>query len=332
MLFRAAGVMPGGRPVSYAPNRAALHPTDPPDRHASPDSIAGLPPGAARRCGSTLALREPAIGQYRYCLFGTPTTRELAHGSRRSRAPETILPERLSRHPHLFRFAAEPPLLLPAAPMAPPRNAETILAGLGLRSRSRPLSSAASAAPPRQHPSRLCDSPGSITMELQTFLPSARRQKNGDFRSRSTHLWAPHPFDAIRRGGPCQPAALTITRAATATCCWGRCDPRREAARRSQAQRLTALCFAAIARWCCAAEYARPRLNSLNSRAGRRSRLEQRDEVTALLHPPSRIVRGHDFGADGRVGGIFSITSAIDSRAVVGRRRPHLSDRYSWAG
>jgi len=325
-----------------------------PDRHASTDFESLAVPTWR---GSTVVFDSVAdfekrgdASQYRYGLFGTPTTRELAQRiAAIEGASQTILVPSGLAAIALTYFAycsAGSHALLPAGAYGPNREiADGMLDGLGIEVEAYdPLVGGGISALIRGNTHLIwCESPGSITMEVQDVpaICVAAKQRGVPVAIDNTY-GAGVLFDAFGAGVDISLQALTKYQGGHSDLLMGSistCEER-HARKIRKTQRLTGL---GVSPDDCSLVLRG--LKSLDVRLKRFEEstlavarwLEQREEVTALLHPAFPDCPGHEYWKRDYNGSasIFSIIFGSWSRAQVVRFVDSLElfkIGYSWGG
>jgi cystathionine beta-lyase len=325
-----------------------------PDRHASTDFESLAVPTFR---GSTVLFDNVADfdnrsdpEQYRYGLAGTPTSRELTQRiAAIEGAHETVLVPSGLAAIALTYFAyctAGGHALLPASAYGPNREiAEGMLDGLGIEVEIYdPLIGAGIAALLRDNTQLIwCESPGSITMELQDVpaICSAAKQRGVPVAIDNTY-GAGLLFDAFAAGVDASIQALTKYQAGHSDVLMGSISTLEEKHARKfrKALRLTGMGVSPddcslVLRGLKTLDVRLKRFEESTLAVARW--LEQRAEVTALLHPAFPDCPGHEYWKRDYSGSasIFSIIFGNWSREQVVRFVDSLElfgIGYSWGG
>jgi len=325
-----------------------------PDRHASTDFDSLAVPTWR---GSTVLFDNVADfdnrsdpEQYRYGLAGTPTSRELAlRIAAIEGAHETVLVPSGLAAIALTYFAyctAGGHALLPASAYGPNREiAEGMLDGLGIEVEIYdPLIGAGIAALLRDNTQLIwCESPGSITMEMQDVpaICAAARARGVPVAIDNTY-GAGLLFDAFGAGADASIQALTKYQAGHSDVLMGSISTREEKHARKfrKALRLTGMGVSPddcslVLRGLKTLDLRLKRFEESTLAVARW--LEQRDEVTALLHPAFPDCPGHEYWKRDYRGSasIFSLIFGNWSREQVVRFVDSLElfgIGYSWGG
>ena len=289
-------------------------------------------------------------GQYRYGLFGTPTTRELAQRiAAIEAARETILVPSGLAAIALTYFAycsAGSHALLPDSAYGPNREiADEMLEGLGVEvDVYDPLIGDGIAALIRDNTHLIwCESPGSITMEVQDVpaICAAAKQRDVPVAIDNTY-GAGVLFDAFGAGVDVSVQALTKYQAGHSDLLMGSISTREEKHARKirKAHRLIGM---GVSPDDCSLVLRGLKTFDLRLKRFEESALavarwlEQREEVTALLHPAFPDCPGHEFWKRDYRGSasIFSIIFGNWTREQVVRFVDSLKlfkIGYSWGG
>jgi len=288
--------------------------------------------------------------QYRYGLAGTPTSRELAlRIAAIEGAHETVLVPSGLAAIALTYFAyctAGGHALLPASAYGPNVEiAEGMLAGLGIEVETYdPLIGSGIASMLRDNTQLIwCESPGSITMEMQDVpaICATARARGVPVAIDNTY-GAGLLFDAFGAGVDASIQALTKYQAGHSDLLMGSISTREEKHARKfrKALRLTGMgvspddCSLALR----GLKTLDLRMNRFEESALAVARwLEQREEVTSLLHPAFPQCPGHEFWKRDYSGSasIFSVIFGNWTREQVVRFVDSLElfgIGYSWGG
>ena len=325
-----------------------------PDRHASTDFESLAIPTFR---GSTVVFDSLAdfekrgdASQYRYGLFGTPTTRELAQRiAAIEGARETILVPSGLAAIALTYFAycsAGSHALLPDSAYGPNREiADEMLEGLGIEVEAYdPLIGGDVSALIRDNTRLIwCESPGSVTMEVQDVPAICASAKHRGVPVAIDNTYgAGVLFDAFGAGVDVSVQALTKYQAGHSDLLMGSVSTREEKHARKirKAHRLIGM---GVSPDDCSLVLRGLKTFDLRLKRFEESTLtvarwlEQRDEVTTLLHPAFPDCPGHEFWKRDYSGSasIFSIIFGNLTRDQVVRFVDSLElfkIGYSWGG
>ena len=288
--------------------------------------------------------------QYRYGLAGTPTSRELAQriAALEGAGEAFLVPSGLAAIA-LTYFAyctAGGHALLPASAYGPNLEiAEGMLAGLGIEVENYdPLIGGDIASLLRDNTQLIwCESPGSITMEMQDVPAICRAAKaRGVPVAIDNTYGAGMLFDAFGAGVDVSVQALTKYQAGHSDVLMGSVSAREEKHARKvrKALRLTGMGVSPddcslVLRGLKTLDVRMKRFEESTLAVARW--LEQREEVTALLHPAFQQCPGHEFWKRGYSGSasIFSVILGNWTRAQIVRFVDSLElfkIGYSWGG